>query len=182
MRSTIPQQISQLTAVLIFMTVSSQAFSFGAGFGSTNSGGSSTANSVAGCSSIGGATSGGSFGAGFTNISGTGGESCVGEDSDADRMSNTWELTNSLNKNLATDAYGDADSDGASNQREAAMGSLPKGTGTACPGFSTTTVTDFDCDGVTDGDDPDPDNASVTTLTVNGNYKGKKTTGAQLRN
>lgn len=142
--------------------------------GSLDSGGLSASSVYSTCSSIGASTSGTSLGGSLSNSSGSGTMDCASEDSDGDFMKNSWETKYSLNKNNKSDAKNDPDDDGASNQREAARGSIPKGSGTACPGFSTTTLTDKDCDGVTDGDDPDPDNASVTILTVNSTYKGGK--------
>jgi len=163
-----------IASVFCFSASSVFATSYSVGYGSTTSGGSSSGSSVSGCVSIGDSTSGGSYGVGYASYSGAGASDCAGQDSDGDHMKDTWETTYSLNKYLATDAYGDVDGDGSSNQREAAMGSKPSGAGTACPGFSTTTTTDADCDGVTDGDDPAPTNPAITTLTVNGTYKGEE--------
>lgn len=162
-------QILLVSQLALFGAMDTLALS--GGFGSTTSGGSSSSGSgVSSCTSIGGATAGSSLSGGFVNVSGSGGESCAGEDSDGDRMGNTWEQTYGLNKNNATDSYGDADGDGSTNQREAYMGTKASGTGSL----------DTDGDGVNDSDDPAPDNASITIRTVDGTYKGDKVTGSNL--
>jgi len=162
------QQIKLKTLQAIIASVvcfgASNVLALSGGFGSTTSGGSSSGSTVSGCVSIGGATAGSSLSGGFINTSGTGGESCSGQDSDGDHMKDTWEMTYGLNKYNATDAYGDADSDGSSNVREAYMGTKPSGPGS----------TDTDGDGVNDSDDAAPDNPAITTLTVDGTYKGKE--------
>ena len=167
----------QLSSSFVLSVAVSTTFAgtLGGGLGGgTTSGGYSASSVYSTCSSVGDSTSGTSLGGSLGSTSGSGTIDCANEDSDGDFMQNTWELTYSLNKNSKADAYQDSDGDGASNQEEAAKGTKPKGSGTACPGFSTTTLTDSDCDGVTDGDDPAPTNASITKLTVDGTYKGKK--------
>jgi hypothetical protein len=131
-----------------------------------------------GTSVVGSYCTGAPTGGKYDSASYSGSSGCTGTvpgtDTDGDTMNDSWETNYSLNKYSASDRYGDPDGDGSSNAREKAQQSKPNGTGTACPGFSTTTITDKDCDGVTDSDDPEPNNASVTILTVNSTYKGGK--------
>ncbi len=155
----ITQTIARVSLTLAMGLAAAQTYAFSGGFGSFNSGGESSSGSSTNCSSAGDSTSGGSFSGGFGNFSGTGSEECANEDSDADTMLNSWETSFSLDKNDASDAYEDADGDGSTNAREYAQG-------------SDASLADTDSDGVIDGDDPDPDNAGVSSLTVDGTFSG----------
>jgi uncharacterized protein (DUF1800 family) len=62
------------------------------------------------------------------------------KDTDEDGMSDVWEDANAFNKNLASDATADADSDGLNNRAEFLAGTLPRNA-------------DSDADGVRDGDE-----------------------------
>lgn len=145
------------------------------------SGGTSSSSSGTSSSCIGGPVSGKYSSGSYSGSSGCTTE-VPGTDSDGDTMSDTWETTYALNKYDATDRYADPDADNCTNACEKGKDTIPKGSGTACPGFSTTTSNDWDCDGITDMDDPSPKNASVTTLTVNGTYKGGKLQSTNIAN
>jgi len=162
--------------ILLFCFTANNVYAFGTGKagGTTTSGGTSSSSTGTSSACI-GAPTGGKYGS--ASYSGSSGciTSTPGIDSDGDTMSDTWEDTYGLLKYDATDRYADPDADQCTNACEKARGTIPTaGTATACPGFSTTTATDADCDGVVDMDDPAPTNASVTKLTVNGTYIGEK--------
>lgn len=162
------RHITRILAIIVIGFLSSTALGLAPGKGGgTESGGTSESGSGTTSSSCIGTPSAGKYGSeSFSGSSGCTTE-VPGTDSDGDTMLDTWEMTYSLDKNSSLDRYADGDSDGCTNACEYARAGNPA-------------TVDTDGDGIADMDDPEPNNASVSTRSLDATYKGGKTTRTNL--